>query len=121
MQLTIHQRHLKFVLEIAHRPQSAHDDGGPDALGELGEQAIEGLERNPRIIAYSGPKHLQPLLDREQRLLHYVDCHRHDELVGKGQAAADEVLMALRRWIERAGVDRNASHGAWQKVMAVSP
>ena len=68
-----------------------------------------------------GPEHVQPLLDGEERLLADVDGHRHDEPVGESQAPADQVFVAPRGRVEGAGVDRDAGHGAWQKVMAVSP
>ena len=68
-----------------------------------------------------GPEHVQPLLDREERLLADVHGHRDDEAVGQGQAPADQVLVAPGQRIERAGVDGDTGHGAWQKVMAVSP
>ena len=63
----------------------------------------------------------QPLAHREERLLRRVHRHGDDHPVGQRQAPADQVLVALRRRIERARVDRDAGHGAWQKVRAVSP
>ena len=58
---------------------------------------------------------------REERLLRRVDRDRDDDPVGERQAPPDQVLVAPRRRIERARVDRDAGHGAWQKVRAVSP
>ena len=58
-----------------------------------------------------GAEHRQPLLHREERLLRRVDGDGDDHPVGQGQAPADQVLVALRRRIERAGVDRDAVMG----------
>jgi hypothetical protein len=53
-------------------------------------------------------------------LLHHVHRDRNDEPVGQGQAATDQILMALRRWIELAMVHIDAGHGARHNVMAGS-
>jgi hypothetical protein len=121
MELAIHQCHLRLVFEVAHRPQSTNDDGGSYPLGEFGQQSVEGLKRDPVLIAYGRPKHLETLLDREKRLLHHIYGDRDNEAIGQPQAPANQIFMASGRRIERSGVHRDAGHGAWQKVMAVSP
>jgi hypothetical protein len=121
MQLPVHQRHLELVLEVAHRAESPHHHRRSDLLGELHQQSVERLEGDPRLVAHHGLEHREPLGDREQRLLGRIHRDRDDHPVGQREAPADQVLVALRRRIERARVDRDACHGAWQKVRAVSP
>ena len=121
MQPPVHQRHLELVLEVAHRAEAAHHHRRPDSLGELGQQPFERLERHPRLVAHRGPQHVEPLVHRKERLLRRVDRHGDDHPVRQREAPPDQVLVTLRRRIERAGVDRDACHGAWQKVRAVSP
>ena len=121
VQPPVHQRHLELVLEVAHRPQPSDDDGGADPLGELGEQAVERLDGDPRVAADRLPQHAEALLHREERLLGAVGGDRHDHLVRQREAPAHQVLVALRRRIERARVQRDPGHGARQKVTAVSP
>src|SRR5437588_12982275 len=40
-ELPIHQRHLRFDLEIGHRPQSTNDDFGLDFAGKSHEEPAE--------------------------------------------------------------------------------
>ena len=41
--------------------------------------------------------------------------------LGEAEAPAHQILVASGRGVERSGVHRNPGHGAWQKVMDVSP
>jgi hypothetical protein len=121
VELPVHQGHLKLVFEITYGAQAAHDDGGSNPLGELREQTIERLERDTRVTAHRGSQHLQSFFDREERLFARIRGDGDDKLIGQAEASANQVLVAPGRWIERSGINRNASHGAWQKVIAVSP
>jgi hypothetical protein len=121
MKLAVHERHLKFVLEVTHGAKAPDDDTRSHPLGEVGEQAVEGFERHPSVVADRPAQHVEPLLHRKERLLGHVQRDRHDHAISQRQAPADEILVALGRGIERAGVHGDPGHGRWQKVRAVSP
>src|SRR5215211_5205154 len=121
MQLAVHQRHLKLVLEIADGPEPSDDDRRTHLLCELRQQSIERLKGNAGVVAHRRAQHVQPLLHREEWLLANIYSYGDDEVIGQSEAPANQVFMALRQRIEGARVDRDMSHGAWKKVMAVSP
>src|SRR6185437_2435618 len=60
--------------------------------------------------AEHGLKHLQPLLGREQRLLAGMDADGDDQAVAQTDRLADDIQMAVRDRIERAGIERGARH-----------
>ena len=95
MQLAVHERHLKLVLEVAHGAKAAHHHRGAHPPGEVGEQALERLERDAGLVAHRAPEHGQALLHGEERLLGDVDRDGHDDPVGEREAPADEVFVAL--------------------------
>jgi hypothetical protein len=121
VQSSVHERHLELVFEIAHRPQAPDDDRRTHLLGELRQQPVERVDRDPRVATHRLAQEAEPLLHTEERLLGRVPGDGHDQLVRQREAPAHEILVPLRRWIERARVERDPGHGAWQKVTAVSP
>ena len=94
----------------------------PDLLGELRQQPVERLERDPRLVA-DRRRAAWPSRSSTVKSGCLVAFTRDgdDHPVGEREAAAHQVLVALRRRIERARVERDPGHGAWQKVRAVSP
>ena len=102
---------MKLVLEVAHRPQAPDDERRARRAGEVGEQAVERADLDTRVL-HRLPDEGHPLVEREQGLFADVHGHRHDHAVAEGARPADEILVAARDRIERAGVDRDAGHGA---------
>ena len=82
------------------------------AAREIHEQALELANLDARLVANRGANELHPLLDREQRLLGDVDGDGDDEAIDESETAADEVLVAARDRVERAGVEGDSGHGA---------
>src|SRR5439155_20975613 len=72
---------------------------------EIDEQAVERLERQ----AFAGMRNrvldeLDPLFGREQRLLALVHRDRDDRVIEQAQRALEDVEVAVRDRIERAGI-----------------
>ena len=121
IELAVHERHLQLVLEVTGRAKAAHYHGRAGLPGVFRQQSLEGGDFHSRLGPDDGAKQLQPFRQRKERLLGEVHGHRDHHAVGQTERAADQVLMTPRGRIERTRVDRDACHGAWQKVMAVSP
>src|SRR6266404_5198218 len=98
--MPIHQRHLKFVLEITHRAQSANDERRVDASREIHEQSLE----LPSVYTIVAARHLSDHFDSfvrgEQRLLRAVARNRNDKVVDELAAARDKIFVSARDWIE---------------------
>ena len=94
-----------------HRAEPAHDQGGAGGAHEVGQQAVERPDFDPRIRRGFLDQR-DALLQREQRLLRHVDGDRDDHAVGEGEGAPDQVFVPPRDRVERAGVDGDARHGA---------
>src|SRR5215213_10461263 len=99
-EMSIHESHLKLVLEIAHRPESADDERRADASREIHQQPLELMNLDARVVARDALDQVHPLAGREERLLQAVDRDGNDELVYELAAPADEILMAARYRIE---------------------
>ncbi|GAC1489214.1 MAG: hypothetical protein NVS1B1_06250 [Candidatus Limnocylindrales bacterium] len=54
---------------------------------------------------------LDPFIGRERGLLLEIQSHADDDAVKESRCPPDDVEMAVRGWIERSGVDRNAFSG----------
>ena len=65
--------HAELVFHVRERPEPAEDHPGPDPPDELDGQLLERLDRDVRERRDDQPGQLDPLLDREQRLLVRVD------------------------------------------------
>jgi hypothetical protein len=107
--MAIHRRHLKLVLEVGDRAQTADDHaraGPPRVVDEQPVEAVDAdlLAEGRRDLA----DHLDPLVHGEQpaRLLVIVGDGDHD-LVDEPEGATKDVEVAVRDGIERAGI-----HGA---------
>src|SRR5947207_1259164 len=108
--MPIHERHLKFVLEVAHRAQSTNDERRVDASREIDEQSLELLRVYTIVAARHLPNHFDALVRCEQRLLRAVARNCHDELVDELAAARDEIFVAACDWIEASRVNRDCCH-----------
>src|SRR5438034_7593399 len=49
-EVPVHERHLKLVLEVAHRPQAPDDERRARRAGEVGEQAAERADLDTRVL-----------------------------------------------------------------------
>ena len=85
----------------------------PTRLANSASRPSNASKETRGSLAHGRAQHVQPLLDREERLLGDVDRDGHDDPVGQREAPADQVLVALRRRIERAGIDRRS--GSWAR------
>src|SRR5436190_22085563 len=105
--MPIHERHLKLILEVAHRAQSANDERRIHASREIDEQSLELLSVNTIVSASDLFYHFDTLVRGKERLLRAVARHCHDELVYELAAARDEIFVAARDWIEASRVNRD--------------
>src|SRR5438034_2009668 len=109
VELPVHQRHLKFKLEIGNGAQPPHDRVRTLRGGEFHQQSFHGgdshgIDRN-RL-----PQHGESLIRREQGLLLIINRDRHDDFIKKLTCPLDDIEMTIYHRIEAARIDR-ASHG----------
>jgi hypothetical protein len=120
MELTVHERHLELVLEVADRPEARVPPPRlPDFLAKSASRPSKVSTEIPSSAPTGGAEHRLPLLDREERLLGRIARHRHDHPVGQRETPPDEVFMPACGRVERAGIQRNPGHGQERRTQKV--
>ena len=111
LEVTIHQRHLKFVLEVRDRAQTAHDGTGPLVPCVVHEQPVEGVGLHVGVFAEHVANDLDPLLGRKERVLLRIHENGHDDALEQLHAAQDDVHVPIGQRIERPGKNRETTTG----------
>ena len=107
--MAIHQRHLELVLVVGDRANTANDGCRASPPRVIDQQPVERVDLDVRILGEHFANDRDPLLRREQRLLFLVDEHRHQDALEQMRAAQNDVDVAVRQRIERAGKNRETT------------
>ena len=118
VELGVHARHLKFVVEVGDRAQAPDDHGRAVVGGEFDQQVVEALDADPpgEIVTQRGDFlfHMgNPLVDVEQRPLAGIDRDPDHQAIENLGGPVDNIGMADGDGIESPGVDpdQRACHG----------
>src|SRR5216110_1936456 len=99
VELPVHQRHLKFKLEIGNGTQSAHDGVRILRGGEFHQQSFHRRDLDV-IVRDRVAQHRQPLIWGEERLFLVVNCDRDNDFVKESAGPLDDIEMTIRHRIE---------------------
>src|SRR6266511_1400697 len=106
IELTVHPRHLQFVLIVADRADAAQDSLRPPAARVVHQQALKRLHSDVRPLPGALDQHLPPLFHGEQRRLFRVPQDGHNQLVEYLRAPLNQIEVAVGRRIKRSWIDR---------------
>src|SRR5262245_36084988 len=109
LEVTVHQRHLKLVLEVRDGPQTADDRAGPLVTRVVDEQPVEGVDLDVGVFAEHVANDLDPFLGREQRVLLSVHENRHDDALEEMHAAENDVHVPVGQRVEGSGKNRQTA------------
>ena len=104
-QVAVHAGQLEFVVEVGHRPHAAHHGLAATVHHEVAHQSREALDGDLRVFGQRLARHVDALLQREQRLLVVPGRHGDDQLAEQLRRPPDHVLMAQGHGIEGTRVD----------------
>ncbi len=111
VELAIHQSHLEFVFEVAHRAKAPHDETRAHALGKICEQPVEGLHGDPLLVRNNFREQGHSLGYWEQRRLRRALGDTDDQPVDEMETSPNQVFVAFRRRVKGAGIDRDLALG----------
>src|SRR5713226_9536130 len=110
----VHQRHLKFVVEVRDRAQTTDDDVRLFLLNIIDEQAVKTIIQH--AVADVGKflaEHVDPFLRTEQETIFlWVVDDRDDDFIDDLQTTANNVDVPVGRWVERPRINCPAVHAA---------
>src|SRR5687767_456372 len=128
LEMAVHQRHLKLVLEVRHRAQPADERAGTAAPRILDQQPLEGVDLDVRVFTEYAADDLDALAGGEQRLLVRVDEHGDQHALEQLRAAQHDVDVPVGQRIEGSRKDGEAAvrgaswcHGRLKNVSVLSP
>src|SRR5581483_1053299 len=82
--------HLELPLEVRDHPEPLHDHAGLPAAGEVDDELLEDVDLDVAEVRERVARELEPLLDREHRLLVLrVPDHAGDDAVEDLRGAGD--------------------------------
>src|SRR5258705_7378001 len=108
--VSIHQRHLELVLEIADGAEPANVERGAHFFGKIDEQAFERSDFDAFLVRSRESYELDTLFNRKQRFFCRVDCDGDDEMIDELAAPPDQILMAPRDRVEAPSIDGRGYH-----------
>src|SRR5690606_26628904 len=109
-QVTVHARHLEFVLEIRYRTQPAHDNAAVLLANEVLEQAGKAVDLDIGIVAQYLAGDFDALFDGKERLLVLAVGHADHDTVKEAGGPSHEILVASGQWVKGARID-GSDHG----------
>ena len=106
IELAIHERHLKFVLVIAHSADAAQHSRGVLPPCVVDEQPFKCVHVDIRQVGDPLFQHVCSFRQRKQWGLLGILENRHYELIEYLAAPVDKVEMTVRKGVESAWIDR---------------
>jgi len=112
---------LKFVFEIAHRPQTAKDEVDASLSGAADREAIEADHLYTLQMTCGSSDLGESLFQGKGGLLSRVLEHGHDHVPKESAASLDQVEVPQREGIETAGIEgthagRNTGEDPMQRL-----
>ena len=109
--LPIGDRELRLGGEIGRVPETANDRARADTSSEVDRETFVGLDADRSDGCFltrrnRRPRHVGPLLHREERRLLGIVTDRHHDLVEQGAGSRQHIDVPQRDGIERPRVDR---------------
>src|SRR5207244_8374946 len=90
------------------RADPAHDEASRRGVREVDLQAVEARDLDVAVLRAGLTHELDAFVGGEDRLLREVAADADDDAIEEARRPLDDVEMAVRGRVERAGVDRNA-------------
>src|SRR6476659_5487148 len=104
-QMSVHERHLELVLEIADRAQAADVERRSDLLGEIDQQSLELGDLDTLLVRRGKANQLDSFFGGKEGLFGRVHGDSNDEVIHELAASADQVLVSPGDGIEASSID----------------
>ena len=110
IELSVHARHLEFVVEVRDRPQAPNYHGGIVISGEFNQQVIEAFNTNALSEVFSEIGYLlfdvsDSFVDAEQRTFAGIDRDADHQAIEHLGSSVNDISMAVGDGIESSRVD----------------